>query len=315
MPITTQEIKGSLLRELPQALLQEAAFNNVVREIAGEMSPGKEEFARLLEVLAEFRFEVSGRFDHLDGRMDRQEGRMEHLDGKMDHLDGRMDHLEGRFDRQEGRLESLYTRTKGAEEKLGEFDLQMKYARRDIARNGSQLSYVIRRMDGLEAWIKAIEGKKGSDKGQNLEETFAMALRFGLQNAGIRPENIRLRVKLTDSEGLVYQRGYTTEVDIIIEDHRWTVFEIKASAEKDDVTSFFFKLKLIRLQQPDKEVRGVIFSCTEERSVKECSRDYEIELIEPFSTLTKYEMEEEPLEPDLANLPPEDDLPGFPPTT
>ncbi|MGH9838671.1 MAG: hypothetical protein ACREEM_07800 [Blastocatellia bacterium] len=283
-----QEIKSALLQDLPQALVEDPAFNNFIREVAGEMSPSKEDFAGLSEALAEFRFEAGQRFDHVEGRFD---------------------HLEGRFDRQEGRLESLYTRMKGAEERLGEFNLEMKYARRDIARNGSQLSYVIRRMDGLEAWIKAIEGKKGSDKGQNLEETFATALRFGLQNADIKPENIRLRVKLTDSDGLVYQRGHTTEVDIIIEDRRWTAFEIKASAEKDDVTSFWFKLKLIRLQQPDKEIRGVIFSCRDDAELKECCRDYEIELIEPFTTLTKYEMEEEPLPPELADLPPENEIP------
>ena len=281
-----QEIKTTLLQDLPQALAEDQAFNNFIREVVGDMSPSKEDFARFLEALAEARFETGQRFDH----------------------------LEGRFDRQEGRLDSLYDRMKASEKELGEFDLQMKYARLDIARNGSQLSYVIRRMDGMGAWIKAIEGKKGSDKGQNLEETFATALRFGLQNAGIKPENIRLRVKLTDSEGLVYRRGHTTEVDIIIEDQRWTVFEIKASAEKDDVTSFWFKLKLIRLQQPDKEIRGVIFSCRDDAELKDCCRDYEIELIEPFTTLTTYEMQEEPLPPELAALPPED-LPEIPPIT
>lgn len=268
-----QEITGAVL----QALTGDTAFNGVIREVVAEMSPGKDDFARLSEALSDFRIETGQRFDH----------------------------LEGRFDRQEGRLESLYDRMKASEQTLREYDLQMKYARLDIARNGSQLGYVIRRMDGMEAWIKAIEGKKGSDKGQNLEETFATALRFGLQNVEIKPENIQLRVKLTDSEGLVYQRGYTTEVDIIIEERRWTVFEIKASAEKDDVTSFWFKLKLIRLQQPDKEIRGVIFSCREDAELKDACRDFQIELIEPFSTLATYEMKEEPLPPELAALPPE----------
>lgn len=272
-----QEIQTFLLRELPSRLMQEREFTEFLDQSIGERE--WEGFPRLVEDVAAFRLEVNHRFDRV-----------------------------------EGRLESLYTRMEGAEHRLDEFDLQMRYARRDIARNGSQLSYLIRRMDGLEAWIKAIEGGKGSEKGQNLEETFATALRFGLNRPDLKPENIHLHVKLTDLEGLIYKPGYSTEVDIIIQGNHWTVFEIKASAEKDDVTSFWFKLKLIRLQQPDKEIRGVIFSCRDDAELKGCCRDYQIELIEPFTTLTKYEMEEEALPPDLADLPPENDLPEVPPT-
>jgi hypothetical protein len=244
------EIKQFVLRELPRALEQDPRFVVFVEGIVSEKFPRRDEFARLLDELAASRWENRERFGWLDDRFN------EH---------------DGRFDKVEGQLQRL--------EKLG---LGTRY---ELMKHGQQLAHLRKRSDGLDAWLKVIEGNKGRERGKHLEDVFATALRFGLRNPDLSPEQIRLRVKLTDHEGLVYVPGFTTEVDIVMHDHRWTVFEIKASAEVDDVPLFASKLKLLRAQQPDKEIRGVLFSCHEDGELKQRCRDYQIEFIEPISTL------------------------------
>lgn len=140
----------------------------------------------------------------------------------------------------------------------------------------------------LEAQMKMmLSGEFGSgNQEQPPEKIYATALRFGLRTPDLSPADIHLGVKLTDREGAFYPQGATTEVDIVKRDHRWTVFKIKANAKPDDVVVLAFKLELLRAQNPDKEIRAVLFSLNEEPELKQCCQLYQIKLVEPFSTLS-----------------------------
>lgn len=162
----------------------------------------------------------------------------------------------------------------------------IRVIKRDIVKLQSGQENLLRRSDRLDAWMRATVGRMGSDKGTQLEDVFAAELRFGLNNPGLSENDLRLRVKVVDQDGLIYPRGFITEVDVVSSNGQLIVFEIKASAEIDDVDIFAMKIRLFKLQQPKKDVRGVIFSMGINDELKERCQYYGVELIQPLSTST-----------------------------
>jgi hypothetical protein len=279
-PQELEEVKQFVLRELPRVLEQDPQFVVFIEGIVSEKFPRRDEFARLLDELAASRWEnreqfhqVNERLDGMDERFDKVDEGFGKMDERFDGVDEGFGKMDERFDRVDGRLDKL--------------EPQVVKLRREMMSNTQTLKGIDRRLQGFDAWMNLYTGMAGSDKGQRLEDTFAAALRFGLRNPDLSPDDIRLRVKLTDREGMIYKPGTTTEVDIVVHDRRWTVFEIKASAEIDDVDILEFKLKLLRAQNPDQEIRGVFFSSTQEKELKQRCQLYQIELVEPLSTLSE----------------------------
>ncbi|MDM8562772.1 TMEM43 family protein [Candidatus Marithioploca araucensis] len=129
--------------------------------------------------------------------------------------------------------------------------------------------------------LAILAGTLGTEKGQRLEEVFATVLSYGLKNPDIKPESIQLRQQFIDTEGLVFpKKGKFIEVDIIAENGKMTVFEVKATATIDDVDIFSMKVKLIQLQNPDKQVHGIIISPWASEEVKQCCTEYDLELLD-----------------------------------
>jgi len=76
-------------------------------------------------------------------------------------------------------------------------------------------------LDQQEQWFNLMVGQLGEGKGHGLEDMMAIALAYGLKNPQITPESIRLRQTLIDREGLMFKRGFKTEVDLIALKHLW----------------------------------------------------------------------------------------------
>ena len=114
-----------------------------------------------------------------------------------------------------------------------------------------------------------------------MEEVFALGLSYGLKDREILPETIQLRQKFMDTECSVYSRkGKYIEVDIIAEDGKLIVFEVKATAVGTDVDTFSDKVKLIQHQNPDKQVEGILISPGATDEIKEWCAEYNIELLD-----------------------------------
>jgi len=133
-------------------------------------------------------------------------------------------------------------------------------------------------MDGQEAWLRFVTGNLGAEKGQNLEDMFAVALRHGLKNPDISPDKIRLRQKLVDVEGEVFKRGFATEVDLIAENDRLIVFEVKATAKPSEVDIFALKVELVAAQNPDRQVRGMLITLAPSVDVRQRCAECGLEL-------------------------------------
>ena len=145
-------------------------------------------------------------------------------------------------------------------------------SRREIIKTQHAQEMMIKRMDGMKAWIDYNLGNLRNQKGQGLEDMVAMALRYGLENPTIKPESLRLQQKLVDTTGEVFYEGYTSEVDLMTENGELTVFEVKATAKTGDVYLFAQKMKLIAIQHPGQPVKGVLICLAARDEVaKECA--------------------------------------------
>jgi len=134
-------------------------------------------------------------------------------------------------------------------------------------------------MRNLRDWVEVIAGGLQHRAGRNLENIVAGALRLGLQRPDIAPEQIKLRQKIADPEGLVFKAGKQKEVDIVVQNGELLVFEVKSAPDADDVDEFADKVALVRLQNPDKQVSGVFVAVGVQDDVKQRCFERSLRLI------------------------------------
>ncbi len=179
------------------------------------------------------------------------------------------------------RSEQVDQRFDRMDKELGEVKQGQLEVRRGVAQVQHGQEMLLKRMDGQEAWLRFVIGDLHTEKGQMYEDLVAVALRYGLKNPDISPDKIRLRQKLVDAEGRVFRkRGQTTEIDLIAEDGKLTVFEVKATAEIDDVEIFAQKVELVAAQNPDKAVRGVFITLAASHEVRQRCAEYGLDLVD-----------------------------------
>ncbi|MHC1592438.1 MAG: hypothetical protein ACXQS8_10145, partial [Candidatus Helarchaeales archaeon] len=65
---------------------------------------------------------------------------------------------------------------------------------------------------------------------------------------------------LQDLEGLVFYKGYTTDVDVILENDNTYLVEVKATANKQDVDHFLMNVKLYEKLKKQSVTRPILIS-------------------------------------------------------
>ncbi|MDY0096214.1 MAG: hypothetical protein RBT80_26260, partial [Candidatus Vecturithrix sp.] len=246
-PQELYEIKEYVLRELPRVLEQDPKFATFIEGILSEKFPTRDEFARLLNEMREFREESRKHFEVTENRFEQVDQRFEQVDQRFEQIDQRFGQVEQRL----GHVEIG----------MGGLEQEMQSLRTDLTQQMSDLrTQLVQRMDGLQNWVEMITGGFQDRAGRSLEEVVAGAFVFGLKRPDVKPEHVRLRQKIYDPDGLVFKAGKQKEVDIIALNGEFLVFEVKSGSKVGDVDDFADKVELIRLQNPDKRVSGVFIS-------------------------------------------------------
>ena len=178
----------------------------------------------------------------------------------------RFDKMDGRFDKMDGRLDKV--------------DTTILSMRRDIVKLQAGQQNIIDQLEGQRRWFDSLSGNLGNEAGTMSEDLVAAALRFGLKTDDIDPENILLRQTITDPDGLVRDRHYRSEVDIIARNGSMTVFEVKTRRVRPgDVSDFALKVKLLGLQNPGTPVKGLLIVPRAGQQVRDECELYGIELV------------------------------------
>ena len=115
-----------------------------------------------------------------------------------------------------------------------------------------------RRFDNLEDWVGIVVGGFQRRAGRKLEDAIAGTLRLALKR-DIRPENITMRKKIKDDEGMIGPKGREYEIDIIT-DGESLIFEIKSYAEEEDVERFNDKAELAKKKLNLKSAKKAIIT-------------------------------------------------------
>ena len=245
------QIKTMVLRELPRVLEQDPQFALWVEGLLSEKFPRRDEFARLLDELEGSRKENRQQFSLLGQRLDQVDQRFAHVDQRFAQVDQRFAQVDQRFDQVEQRLEKV-------EQSIGDLTREVK---------------------GLRDWMELNVGGFQTRAGRRLEDVVAGAFCYGLRREDIRPEEVRLRQPVEDTQGLVWRPGRKREVDIIALGQEIIVFEVKSTADRDDIEDLAEKVTLVRYLHPQKKVDGVLVMLGAEKDHRKWCEEAVLKLI------------------------------------
>jgi len=280
--LTEEELIYILEVQIPDLLDRRPELQRRIYSAFLDLFARREEIAAIMEELRslhtefqEFREETAQRFDQVEQRFER-------IDQRFEGVDQRFDQVEQRFERIDQRFEGVDQRFEGIDQRLDEIAQEVRESREETARRFDQVEQRFAQMskhfEDLRDWVELVVGRAQVRSGRNLEDVVAAALRVALKRPDIRPESIRLRQKIVDTEGWVFPRGRQKEVDLVATDDEYLVFEVKSAAEVDDVDYFADKVELVQRLNPDKKVRGVFITLAPEPDVQQRCQELGIEL-------------------------------------
>ena len=266
--LTEEELIYILEVQIPDLLDRRPELQRRIYSAFLDLFARREEIAAIMEELRslysefqEFREETAQRFDQVDQRFDQ-------VDQRFDQVDQRFEQVDQRFE--------------GVDQRLDQMAREIRESREETARRFDQVEQRFAQMskhfEDLRDWVELVVGRAQVRSGRNLEDVVAAALRVALKRPDIRPESIRLRQKIVDTEGWVFPRGRQKEVDLVATDDEYLVFEVKSAAEVDDVDYFADKVELVQRLNPDKKVRGVFITLAPEPDVQQRCQELGIEL-------------------------------------
>ena len=114
-----------------------------------------------------------------------------------------------------------------------------------------------RRFDNLEDWVGIVVGRISKESGRKLEDAIVGTLRLALKRD---TENITMREKIKDDEGMIGPKGREYEIVLYITDGESLIFEIKSYAEEEDVERFNDKAELAKKKLNLKSAKKAIIT-------------------------------------------------------
>lgn len=243
--ITAEEV----VRSLPELLKQQPEFRTKIYEILSDefvkrtefyeyMTKSDERFERLLQELKAFREDTNRRFEAMDRRFEAMDRRFEAMRKDMN----------SRFEEVNKRFEAVDRRFEAVDRRFEEVDKRFEEVYRRFDKIDTKL-------ENLQDWVGVVVGGFQRRAGRSLEDAIAGALRIGLGKEA-KPENIVMRKKIIDDQGLMGPKGRSYEIDLCLSDTESMIFEIKSYAEEEDVERFNDKaelaMKKLALKKPIK---------------------------------------------------------------
>ncbi len=206
--------KEEFLRLLPKLIREDDEVKGAIITALSGVVATKED---IRQVINEFdkRFEASDkRFDAMQKDMDK-----------------RFDESNKRFDESNKRFEAMQK--------------QMSLGFSEVNKRIDTLDKKVETIDKKVSTIDIAIGALGNRSGKSLEKSILNVLKDKLIQENIQSSEIK-KVYLTDSEGLVFSKNATTDVDVVIEDGKTILVEIKYRPDQDGIEKFLNIAKLYK---------------------------------------------------------------------
>jgi hypothetical protein len=236
-----------------------------------EIAAIMEELRHLGDNLTDFRQSTERRFDQIEERQDGTDQRLDKIDQRFEQVDQRFEQVDQRFEQVDQRFEQVDQRFDQVDQRFDQVDQRFD----QVDRRFDEMS---QSFADLKDWVTLNVGRLQVRAGRSLEDVVAGAMRVALKRPDIQPQSIKLRQKIRDEEGVVFARGKQKEVDLIVSNGEYLVFEVKSAAEVEDVDDFADKVDLVKHLNPNKVVRGVFITLAPEPDVQQRCKDLGIEL-------------------------------------
>ena len=202
--------------------------------------------------LMEQRFEaVDRRFEAVDERFVAMDERFVAMDKRFVTMDKRFVVMDKRFEAMDKRFEAIITEL------------------REMNQHSADLKH----------WVQVNVGGLQRRAGRKLEDTIAGTLRFAMGLDDLSPDQLELRKKVEDREGLIGPKGRSYEYDLLLVNGEAIVFEIKSVPEVEDVQRFADKARLIESVLDRPIIRRVMVSLDKPSDIVMACEDEGIVLV------------------------------------
>ena len=248
--LTAEEV----VRTLPMLLKEHPELRTEIYEIiSGEfvrrgefyeyMRKSDERFERVLQELRAFREDTNRRFEAVDKKFEEMR-----------------EDMERRFEAVDKRFEEM---REDMERRFEAVDKRFEEMREDTNR---RFDKVDRDSKDLKDWVGIVVGGFQRRAGRNLEDAVAGTLRIAFGRE-MKPENITMRKKIKDDEGMIGPAGREYEIDLCITNEESLIFEIKSYAEGEDIERFNDKAELAKKKLGLKRVEKALITLDKHPSV------------------------------------------------
>jgi hypothetical protein len=229
--ITAEEV----VQSLPMLLKTHPELRTEIYEIISDEFVRRSEFYEYMKKSDE-RFERL--LQELRAFREDMNRRFEAVDKRFEAVDKRFEAVDKRFEAVDKRFEEVYRR----------FDK------------------VDRDSKDLKDWVGIVVGGFQRRAGRSLEDAVAGTLRIALGRE-VKPENITMRKKIMDDEGMIGLKGRSYEIDLCLTNTESLIFEIKSYAEEEDIERFNDKVELVKKKLGLKKVEKALITLEKHPSV------------------------------------------------
>ena len=137
------------------------------------------------------------------------------------------------------------------------------------------------RLDALELTNKQLllsVNRIESKEGKYIENTVLELMKESLKLENILPDKIRREV-LSDPNGEIFYPGYTTDIDVLIENGNIYLVEVKATVGSENVAHFLQNVALYEKQKGKKITKPIIVTLRINRNTKALAEIQKIRVI------------------------------------
>ncbi len=146
-------------------------------------------------------------------------------------IDKRFEAVDRRFEAADKRFEAVDRRFEAADKRFEELITAMNKHFETIDNSLKILSLSVARIESKEGIL--------------FHQTVLDLMKNTLQLENILPEKIRKEV-ISDLKGEIFFPGYTTDIDVLIENTNTYLVEVKSTAGSEDITQFLQNAKLFK---------------------------------------------------------------------
>ncbi len=137
------------------------------------------------------------------------------------------------------------------------------------------------RLDALELTNKQLllsVNRIETKEGKYLENTVLELMKESLKLENILPDKIRREV-LTDPNGEIFYSGYTTNIDVLVENGNIYLVEVKVTVGSENVAHFLQNVALYEKQKGKKITKPIIVTLRINRNTKALAENLNIRVI------------------------------------